>query len=373
MKIAHVVSTFPPRLGGMGAVAFDECRGLAASGHAVTVFTLNYGDSAIPEDILNFQVVRLWPWIRGGDAGWVPQLANKLKEFDLIHLHYPWYGGAEWVLLAHRLYGRPYLLTYHMDAAPTAWYKRSVQWKYDWLFTRAIMRGASRVLVVNYANALQSRLKRFISPEQMVELPNGVDTNLFRPDADRGIPQEIFDWAGKKIILFVGNLLPVKRLDLLLLALRGMADTNVVLAVVGGGYAAEKYKEMTAEFGLGSRVRFLGPCRDRQKLAAYYNWSACLVVPSDAESFSLVADEAFASGCPVIASSLPVFQDRVESVWLFTSGSADGLRERLTAFFALPTAVRQALSVRGRENIVKRHGLKDHLVSLEKIYQEIIR
>ncbi len=373
MKIAHVVSTFPPRLGGMGAVAFDECRGLAARGHTVTVFTLNYGDPSAPEDALNFRVVRLWPWIRGGDAGLAPQLTRELKQFDIIHLHYPWYGGAEWVLLAHKLYGRPFTLTYHMDAAPTVWHRRLVQRAYDLLLFRAIVKGASRVLMVNYAHALGSQLKQFLPPERMTELPNGVDTDLFRPDAHRDIPKEIFDWVGKKIILFVGNLLPVKRLDLLLSALNGIGDANVVLAVVGGGYAEEKYRKMTAELGLTARVRFVGPCHDRRQLVAYYNCSVCLVVSSDAESFSLVADEALASGCPVIASSLPELQNRLESAWLFTPGSAESLRDRLAAFLNLAPEFRQELASRGRERVVKQYSLSGHLDRLEKIYQEIIK
>lgn len=376
MKIAQVVSTFPPRLGGMGAVAFDEAQGLAARGHAVTVFTLASDQSVVSKNPPAFPIVHLRPLISGGDAGFVPQLAGRLKSFDVIHLHYPWYGGAEWVLRAHKMYDRPYVLTYHMDAAPTVWYKRVVQAIYDPLFARAIVKGANRVLAVNRAYALTGHLKNMIPPERLIELPNGVDTNLFRPRAESILPVELSGWADKKIILFVGNLLPVKRLDVLLQAIRACPDEELVLAVAGGGYAENSYRKIALAIGLESRVRFLGPVSDRNKLGVFYNQAGCLVVSSDAESYSLAAAEALASGCPVIASDLPSLRVLVEpgiTGFLFTPGVAESLRKQLDIFFHLAPIEQRALGERGRARILEKYSLNEHISRLEKIYQEIIQ
>ena len=42
MKIAHLVSTFPPYRGGMGNVCWEQADQLARLGHRVTVFTPQY-------------------------------------------------------------------------------------------------------------------------------------------------------------------------------------------------------------------------------------------------------------------------------------------------------------------------------------------
>ncbi|MFH0928697.1 MAG: glycosyltransferase family 1 protein, partial [bacterium] len=83
MRIALVVSTFPPYKGGMGNVAAKEAELLALGGHAVTVFTL--GDKETPEPDLGYQVVRLKPQFRAGNAGLVPELYSKLKDFQAVH------------------------------------------------------------------------------------------------------------------------------------------------------------------------------------------------------------------------------------------------------------------------------------------------
>ena len=62
MRIAQVVSTFAPQVGGMGAVCADEAVSLAAEGHAVTVFTLDYGghiNYAEHDAKFPFKIIRL--------------------------------------------------------------------------------------------------------------------------------------------------------------------------------------------------------------------------------------------------------------------------------------------------------------------------
>src|SRR3989339_895621 len=98
MRIAHIVSTFPPRIGGMGVVCFQEAKRLAESGNQVTVFTMRYNEA--DEHSSLFRIKRLKPWIKKGDGGWVPQLLFNLRNFDILHLHYPFYVSAHCVLLA---------------------------------------------------------------------------------------------------------------------------------------------------------------------------------------------------------------------------------------------------------------------------------
>ena len=112
MKIAQVVSTFPPYYGGTGNAVFCISRELAKLGHEVTVFTptqnviptraseveesikeTSKGSLDFARDDKLFRVVRIKQVIKIGNAAWVPQLLWKLRGFDVMHLHAPFIGA----------------------------------------------------------------------------------------------------------------------------------------------------------------------------------------------------------------------------------------------------------------------------------------
>ena len=80
--------------------------------------------------------------------------------------------------------------------------------------------------------------------------------------------------------------------------------------IIGGNpYSIEDNDEMVRlqtlreELGIGDVVTFLG-ARDQDMLQFYYAAAEMVVMPSDYESFGMVALEAMACGTPVIASDV---------------------------------------------------------------------
>lgn len=367
MKIAHVVGTFYPRFGGMGAVVADEARALTELGHSVTVFTICYPGMAKEENHDGYKVRRFRPWLRLGDAGSMPQLFFALKGFDVVHLHFPFYGGADWVALHSLFFGTPYVLTYHMDARPTSFLNRIFQVVYDRVFSSFILHSARQVVAVDIDYAVSGRFSKYFRLKVPEYLPNPVDTKVFyrREPAVNIFPPAV---RGKKVLLFVGNLLPVKRLDLLFFALEKLSN-DIVVCVVGGGYAELKYKKLATELGLDDRVYFLGTITDRGRLAGLYSSATATVIPSDHDSFSLVALEAVACGCAVVASDIPGLRGRVQnSKFLFPAGSVMGLVE------AINNAVDAGSTRASTSNGVfeERYGLRSHAHRLQNIYQHVI-
>ncbi|MDH3574368.1 MAG: glycosyltransferase family 4 protein [Desulfobacteraceae bacterium] len=307
MKIAQIIATFPPHHGGMGCVCFHNSRELARHGHDVVVFTLDYGQLNYSNDPKDFKVVRLHPLIMHGDAGMVPQLYSMLKRFDVVHLHYPFFGGAEYVYFASLFRKQKYILTYHMDVYGDNFLKRLVIGCYEPLLMKGIVRKATKIIALSGAHLKSSKAGKLVDwNNQVIEIPNGVDTQAFRPAEKKTELMIRYGLIGKKVILFVGNLLPVKGLHLLIDALSKIEDKNVVLLIVGGGYGEAEYKKQVKEKGLEDRVIFSGHQSPDKNLPAYYNLSDFLVLPSThSESFGLVILEAMASGKPAIVSSLP--------------------------------------------------------------------
>jgi glycosyltransferase involved in cell wall biosynthesis len=366
MRIASVVATLPPDIGGMGQVAFDEVKELTRRGHDVTVFTLSFGGRNYPE--FPFKVVREKPLIKSGAAGLVPRWKEDLKQFDLIHLHFPFYGGAEWVWLS----GRPYVVTYHMDAMPDTPFRKLVKVWYDRFFALRILQKAKRVILVDRNHKFDFAKDLF--REQVAEVSNGVDTDVFR--AQRGDPTSLglYGLEGKKLYLFVGNLLPVKGLSVLLRALKH-TKTDVHLIVVGGGYHEHSYRKEAVRLGVMDRVHWVGACYDQKKLAQYYAAAEAVVVPSLSESFSLVAAEAMAMERPVIASNLPGISDRVkqnETGMLFDTGSAEQLSASIDKMAALSPEERAQMGKRGRELVSMTMSLQKHVDALEAIFRSAL-
>ena len=113
MKIAHVTATFPPNFTGTGIVCYHNCLELAKLGHDVTIFTANHPRKEYEyPGILN--VERIDPLFRIGNGPFLPQLL-KIRGFDIVHLHYPFFFGAEMIYLNSRLNKFGYVLTYHQD------------------------------------------------------------------------------------------------------------------------------------------------------------------------------------------------------------------------------------------------------------------
>ena len=118
MKIAQIVCTFPPYKGGMGNSVYSISEVLANNGHEVTVFTINYNISPdYVEKKPKFIIKRLNSIIKIGNAAILPQLFWQLKGFDIIHLHYPFYGAVLPVIMRKIFFpfSTKLLLHYHMD------------------------------------------------------------------------------------------------------------------------------------------------------------------------------------------------------------------------------------------------------------------
>src|SRR5680860_1056828 len=99
MKIAQIVCAYPPYAGGIGNSAHQIYK-LLESKHEVTNFT--------PENTK--------AWFRRGHGAFIPQLLWKLRKFDYIYLHYPFFGSAEVVWLYKLINPKAKLfIHYHMD------------------------------------------------------------------------------------------------------------------------------------------------------------------------------------------------------------------------------------------------------------------
>jgi glycosyltransferase involved in cell wall biosynthesis len=382
LRIAHVTATFPPYQTGTGIVAFHNAAELARRGHELHVFTTSVVGAPREETIAGVHVHRLRPWFKYGNAVLLPQLADHLRDFDVIHLHLPFYGGSEAVWALAATSAIPLVTTHHQDVVLPG-LPGQVARLHDHLFGRKLMAKAQFACFTSLDYANYSRFTQSVSRSaalNVTELPNGVDVHRFSPGPPDERLRRALDCAGCRLILFVGALdRPhyFKGVDRLLEATRLLAREDIFLAVVGSGDLRDAYRRRAAELGLSNRVVFPGYVADTL-LPDYYRLADVTVLPSvtTGEAFGLVLLESLACATPVIASNLPgvrtVVADGVDG-YLATPGDMVDLTTRLDHLLSLPDEARRAMGAAGRHKVVAQYSWGRIGDLLEGLYMEIAK
>jgi len=376
LRIAHVVSTFPPYLGGAGTAASEIAAELARRGHEVEVFTA-LAEGTPPATAAS--VHRLDPLFAIGNAPMLPSLAG-ISGFDVLHLHYPFIFGTELLHIARLRRHVPLVVSYHNQLigeglrAPLF-----AAWERSWGTTT--LRAAARVCVVSQLHAQSvPNLRRLArrSPHKLVEVPNGVDLRVFAPGpgaaalrAAAGIPDDAV------VAVFVSTLDRahfLKRPDLAIDAVAAAADERLHLLVVGGGDWLEPLRRRAAAVGLAERVTFLGAV-GHDRLPDVLRAADVLLVSSDRESFGIVLIEGMACGLPTVSTD-PIGVRAVvlpeETGLLAPVGDAAQLGAALRRMADLGPAGRAAVGGAGRTVCERHYGWPAVADRVEAAYAEAV-
>ncbi|WP_382153023.1 glycosyltransferase [Hydrogenophaga sp. ANAO-22] len=136
---------------------------------------------------------------------------------------------------------------------------------------------------------------------------------------------------GHKEILYAGQLIPRKRIDVLLQAFSQLAVPSAHLRIIGQGQEAANLQQLAHELGIAERVDF-SPALPNAETVAAMAAADVLVLPSRFDGWGAVVNEALMVGTPVICSNRCGASDVIENGrngYVFEAGNARSLRERL--------------------------------------------
>jgi len=309
IKIAQVVCLLPPQVGGIGMVAHNHAKNLSARGYEVAVFApkcrVNLSENK------PYQVKILWSIAKHGFAAVCPSLFWKLKNFDLVHLHYPFFGSSLIVALAKKFWATRFklVITYHQDVHLKGLAKiyEKIGRK---LFLKWILDQADKIIVSSEDYIAYSAIQEYFLKNigRFAELPFSVDYK-FKPAAKNAeLLAKYKINSDDTVILFVGGLDSAhyfKGVSFLIKAMTKVRFEKVKLLIIGSGNMRHDYERLVKEINLTQKIIFAGHV-DEQRLSEHYNLANIFVLPSinKNEAFGIVLIEAMASGLSLIASNL---------------------------------------------------------------------
>jgi glycosyltransferase involved in cell wall biosynthesis len=140
-------------------------------------------------------------------------------------------------------------------------------------------------------------------PNKIHVVPPGIDPR-FTPGEAAGVAR-----SERPLVVSVGRLVPVKRLDALAKVRQQIGDLEAV--IVGDGYVRPELEDQIAALGAGSWLRLAGRVSDEELIRLYQRaWAVTSV--SGHEGWGMTLTEAAACGTPAVVSDIAGHRDAVE-------------------------------------------------------------
>jgi len=257
-------------------------------------------------------VQKTWDWL-----SW-PDIGRKIQSADLCHstnYYLPSFSGAKRIITVHDIsfivapeYCDPWIVS------PFQKKLKSFCEKADGI---AVVSEFTRSEVINNLG---------IPPEKIFVTPNAVAENFCTVSFDEATVATNKYGIEKPYLLFVGTLEYRKNISGLLEAFAKVADKiphDLVLIGNPGWQYEEEMKSLTPD--IEGRVIFPGYVA-QEDLPAFYREADLFLYLSHYEGFGIPILEAFASGCPVIASNIPPHKEIGGDAPLYVDpNDADGI------------------------------------------------
>jgi glycosyltransferase involved in cell wall biosynthesis len=359
MKIAQVVCVYPPYAGGIGTSA-QKLQKILSDQHEAFVFTPT--DNNRNNDNSENNIIPLKPSLRLGHGAILGSLFKKLKAFDLIYFHYPFFGTGI-IIWLFKVFNpqKKLIIQYHMDVQQKNIIYKILSWPEE-IIKKSLFKKADLIITASLDYIRHSKIKNIYQkyPIKFKEIPFSVDTDKFKPNTNQIIKDNI--------ILFVGGLDKAhyfKGVDVLIHAVSLIKNNDYILKIAGTGQLATNYKQLAQELKIDNRIIFLGKLSENE-LIKNYQTAKVLVLPSinSNEAFGIVLIEAMACGTPVIASNLPgvrsVFEDNLSGFKVETKNIID-LKNKLEIILTDDTSIKMGQKA---EQLVK-EKYSDTVVSSE--------
>ena len=374
MKIAIVCY---PTFGGSGVVATELGLELARRGHEIHFITysqpvrlallnlnVHYHQVNVPE----YPLFHYQPYELALSSKLVDMV--KLYKIDVLHVHYAiphaYAGYMAKQMLKDEGINIPMVTTLHGTDITLVgnhpFYKPAVTFSIN-----------KSDFVTSVSESLKAdTLKLFSIKNEIQVIPNFIDLDKEKKDPNTPCHRSVMAAADERIITHISNFRGVKRIpDVVKIFYKIQKEIPAKLMMVGDGPEKEKAEELCFELGIQDKVIFFGNSNEIDKILCLTD---LFLLPSQTESFGLVALEAMACSVPVISSNsggLPEVNFDGFSGFLSNVGNVDEMAKNALTILkdddVLNKFKRNALS------IAEKFDIKKILPLYEDLYHRAIQ
>ena len=325
MKIAIVCY---PTFGGSGVVATELGIALAEHGHEIHFITykqpvrlqllhnnVHYHEVSVP----SYPLFHYQPY----ELALSSKLVNmaKLHEIEIVHVHYAiphaYAGYMAKQMLAQEGIFIPMVTTLHGTditlVGSHPFYKPAVTFSIN-----------NSDAVTSVSQSLKDDTLRLFNIKKEIEVVPNLKKKKKYENLYSNCERELIASNNEKIITHISNIRKVKRVDdVIEIFYRIQKELPAKLVIVGDGPEKESLENLCKKKGIDEKVLFVGNSHEVDKILCF---SDLFILPSEHESFGLVALEAMVCGVPVISSNaggLPEVNIHGESGYLSDVGNVD--------------------------------------------------
>ena len=366
--MSHVALLVPTldRIGGAEQQLILLARGLHSRGWQVTVVALSGAGGCVANELTAEGIPFLSLEMRKGVAdprGWL-RLNRWLRREkpDIVHAHLP---HAAWIARWSRLAApvRVVMDTIHTSSTGALGRRLGYRWS-RWLPDRVTAVGeAAREAYVNAG---------MVSLRQTAVIPNGIDTELWKPNAEARHNRRRETGLGDEFLWFAaGRLEPVKDYPTMLRAF-AQAPGASRLVIAGSGPQEGELRALSAALGIQARVRFLGFEPD---VLGWMQAADGFLLSSLWEGLPMGLIEASACALPAVATDVAGTREVIvdgQTGWLAPAASSSALVEKMRFLILATDTERRAMGERARQRVIERYSLDSVLDRWEALYAELL-
>ncbi len=325
-----------PTYGGSGVVATELGIELASRGHQVHFisysqpFRLNGRDDGIfyhEVPVSSYPLFEFPPY----DLALASRMAEvaELYELDLLHVHYAIPHSVSALLARQMLAAKgrrlPFVTTLHGTDITLVGLDRG----YLPITRHAIEQSDGVTSISEYLR--EKTLEYFEITRPIETISNFVNCDVYAPVSDeaaRAKARAHLAPADEPILMHLSNFRPVKRVeDVVKIFARVAEERAAQLVLVGDGPDRSAAEWLAHDLGIHARVHFLGK---QERVSELLPLADVLLMPSELESFGLVALEAMACKVPAVATRVggvpEVIDDGVTGL-LFEVGDIEAMAQ----------------------------------------------
>jgi glycosyltransferase involved in cell wall biosynthesis len=234
--------------------------------------------------------------------------------------------------------------------------------------SRLILKNMADLYIAISYNMIDELIKLGVKEDKIRYLPNGVDTNIFKPS---GVKEE-------NLLVFVGRITFGKGLHVLLNALEYL-KTKVHLVIIGPpDWNIHYFQQIQNQIGMENRkgfheVSYLG-MQEQETVVKWCQKASVFILPSFIEAAGISIMEALACETAVVATNIVGIREVVEiskSGILVPPNNSKELANAIQYLLDNESA-RTKLGKQGRKCVLEIFTYKNIIERLTQIYKELV-